>query len=226
MKYPCLCGLCVFCCISFFVVNNCLCFWWHIFFLCAWYDCFSCFIIIIKTYGMCLECVCVLVFLSFWSHCCYGDLHTLPITVGVCIGLHKHCEHTEGFCVVGYLDKYTYYKDCFPPSFFSPFPPSFPSSPSFLPSHHHHTHTGTNLHGPHPQPTATAEDPFLTGCRRTRKSGVLGLCETGPGDVCIPSGRLSSWRKPRFCSHTERQPRDATHSQEGAYSYLHTAVSS
>ena len=131
----------------------------------------------------------------------------------------------------------------FPPSFFSflslfpsflppllpPSPPSSlpslaPSSPPSLPSSPP-TRTGTKLHGPHPQSTATAEDPFLTGCGRARKGGVLGVCETGPGDVCIPSGRLPPWRNSRLCSHTERQPRDATHSQEGAYSYIHTSVS-
>ena len=72
-----------------------------------------------------------------------------------------------------------------PPSFTAP---SLPSSthPTPLP-----THTGTDLYGPHPHPTATAEDPFLTGCRRTRKGGLLGVCKAGPGDVCVPSGRLS-----------------------------------
>ena len=39
---------------------------------------------------------------SLKSLCSYEDLGSFVITVGVCIGLHKHCEHTEGV-PCGYL---------------------------------------------------------------------------------------------------------------------------
>lgn len=37
-------------------------------------------------------CICV----SLKPLCSYEDFGSFVITIGVCIGLHKHCDHTEG----------------------------------------------------------------------------------------------------------------------------------